>query len=224
MTTVKRGRKTGIFQYDFLGELYTKGSVRVGKYGFPQIAEERYIPTQQVKPFNYLLSLKEPEKYWVHCFCDDYQFERLWNRLEYYLPYILRLQGFISTDFSLYRDYDEERLIWNCYRNRCMAYAIQKAGGKIIPTAGFGPEHTWEWCFDGLPLHSSVAITTNGTLEDPEARRLFIGGVDALIQKACPQNLIVCGKHPEWLKSKYPNVNIVGIPSYSQQWTIRRCS
>ena len=46
----------------------------------------------------------------------------------------------------------------------------------MIPTPGFGPERTWEWCFDGLPMNSSVAITTNGTLDDPEARRLFIGG------------------------------------------------
>ena len=222
MTTQLRGRKKGSFQYDFFGDIYAGDANRVGKYGFPQLAEEDYIPTQQVKPFNYMLSLDEPEKWWIHCFCDDYQFERLWTGFDYYMNYIIRLNGFISTDYSLYRDYDDDKLIWNCYRNRCMDYAVQKNNGIMIPTAGFGPEKTWDWCFDGLPMNSSVAVTTNGTLDDPEARRIFVGGIDALVHTVYPKNLIVCGKYPEWLNNKYPNVNIVGIPSYGQQWQ-RRC-
>lgn len=224
MATTSRGRNMDCFQYDFLGEIYTETAVKVGKYGFPQLTEEHYIPTNQVKPFNYLMSTKELDKYWVHCFCDDYQFERLWTGLNFYLQYILKLRGFISTDFSMYRDYSEDALIWNCYRNRCVAYAIQKAGGIMIPTAGFGPERTWEWCFDGLPMHSSLAITTNGTLGDPEARRIFVGGVDALVSIKQPCNLVVCGRYPSWLDKKYPNVNIVGIPSFSQQWQNRRAA
>ena len=43
------------FQYDFFGEMYAEGAMRVGKYGFPQLAAEDYIPTKQVRPFNYLL-------------------------------------------------------------------------------------------------------------------------------------------------------------------------
>lgn len=224
MANYLRGRNMDSFQYDLYGELYAGTAVKVGKYGFPQLAEESYIPTKQVKPFNYLLSTKNLNELWIHCFCDDYQFERLWTGLDFYLHYILKLQGFISTDFSLYRDYSDDALIWNCYRNRCMAYAIQKAGGIMIPTAGFGSERTWEWCFDGLPMNSSVAITTNGTLDDPEARRLFIGGIDALVDKKQPSNLIVCGKYPAWLDTKYPNVNVVGIPSFGQQWQKRRAA
>ncbi len=212
------------FQYDLYGELYAGTAVKVGRYGFPQLAEENYIPSKQVKPFNYLLSTDNLNEYWMHCFCDDYQFERLWTGLDFYLHFILRLQGFISTDFSLYRDYSDDALIWNCYRNRCMAYAIQQAGGKMIPTAGFGPERTWDWCFDGLPANSSLAITTNGTLDDPEARRIFVGGVDALVCSKHPKNLIVCGKYPIWLDTKYPGVNIVGIPSFCQQWQKRRAA
>lgn len=212
------------FQYDLFGEMYAETAMKVGKYGFPQLAEETYIPTKQVKPFNYLMSTSDLSQYWMHCFCDDYQFERLWTGLDFYLHYILKLKGFISTDFSLYRDYSDDALIWNCYRNRCMAYAVQKAGGIMIPTAGFGPERTWEWCFDGLPMNSSLAITTNGTLNDPEARRIFVGGVDALVYLKQPANLIVCGKYPDWLDTKYPDINIVGIPSFSQQWQKRRAA
>jgi hypothetical protein len=199
-------------QYDILGELYANDAIRVGKYGFPQLQKENVIPDGEVRSFNYLLSTDNLEDYWIHCFCDDYQFERLWTNFNAYSKYIIKTKGFISTDFSLYRDYSDDRLIWNCYRNRVM-----------IPTAGFGSEKTWEWCFDGLPHQSTVAITTNGTLSDLEARRLFAGGIEALVYTLHPTTIVVCGKYPQWLKSRYPEVNIMGIPSFGQQWKAR-CS
>lgn len=221
MTQYLRDRDKQILQYDLMGEIYAEGADRVGKYGFPQLRQEKWIPTQ-TKSFNYMLSLENPSEWWIHCFCDDYQFERLWKNLDFYLPYILKLKGFISTDFSLYRNYSDDWLIWNCYRNRVIAYAVQTAGGIVIPTAGFGPERTWSWCYDGLPHNSSVAITTNGTLDDPEARRLFVGGVDAMVHTIHPSAIIVCGKYPDWLNTKYPDIKIVPIPSYSQIWQARR--
>lgn len=93
----------------------------------------------------------------------------------------------------------------------------------MIPTAGFGGENTWSWCFDGLPRRSTIAITTNGILRDPEAMRLFIGGVDAMVSTIDPYAIVVCGKYPTWLEKKYSDVKIIGIPSYSQQWAARRC-
>ena len=222
MAQILRGRNKRYLQYDLFGEIYAGDAERVGKYGFPQLSEEQWIPTQ-AKSFNYLMSLENPNDWWVHCFCDDYQFERLWTGFDFYVKYILKAKGFISTDFSLYRDYSDDWLIWNCYRNRVMAYAIQKAGGMMIPTAGFGPERTWSWCFDGLPHNSTVAITTNGTLNDPEARRIFVGGVDAMVHTVFPSGIVVCGKYPEWLNTKYPNIKIIPILSHSQEWQVRRC-
>ena len=217
-------RRLDYFQYDFLGEIYAGTAERVGKYGFPQVRAEQLIPEDPSNSFNFMLSDSMPENCWYHCFCDDYQFSRLWNNLYVYLPLIRKTKGFISTDFSLYRDYKDDALIWNCYRNRVMAYAMQEAGADVIPTAGFGHERTWEWCFDGLPKNSTVAITTNGTLSDPEARRLFVGGVEALVHTLTPYAIVVCGKSPAWLDTKYPDIRIVHIFSHGQKWNARRCA
>lgn len=211
-------------QFDLLGEMLIGNAPRVGHYGFPQLKQENFIPTDRVKSFNYLLSTPDIENWWFHCFCDDYQFQRLWTNFDRYLPLLKSCSGLISTDFSLYRDYTDDVLIWNCYRNRAMAYAMQAAGCNVIPTAGFGGEHTWSWCFDGLPKQSTVAVTTNGTLSDPEAKRLFVGGIDALVNTVAPSAIVVCGRYPEWLNSKYPGVRIIPIHSFSQQWATRRCA
>lgn len=194
-----------------------------GKHRFPVLKGTQVVPDSMPLPINYMLSQTNISDKWFHCFIDDDGFERIWNNFWKYIPYIENSKGFISTDFSIYRDIPEDVQIRNCYRNRVMAYAMQKINPNVIPTAGFGGESTWEWCFDGLPMHSSIAITTNGTLSDPEARRLFVGGVDALVKTKEPSSLIVCGNYPDWLNHKYPYTQIVPILSYSQMWHARRC-
>lgn len=221
--TTKYYERSKSVQYDFLSELLAEKAERVGKYGFPQLKAQRYIPEGIPLPINYLKSSNERKQYWFHCFIEDNQFERLWKNFYKYAPMVREAAGLICTDFSLYRDDDEEIIIRNCLRNRTMAYAFQELGQKVIPTAGFGGESTWEWCFDGLPEYSTLAITTNGTLSNPEVRRLFVGGLDALLKTKHPSNLVICGKYPDWIPVKYPEINIIPILSYSQMWKRRAC-
>ena len=105
-----------------------------------------------------MMSDRNRISHWYHCFVDDNMFERFWHGFWKYKTYFSSVAGLISTDFSIYRDIPEETQIRNCYRNRVMAYAMQKLNPNIIPTAGFGGENTWEWCFDGLPHNSTVGL------------------------------------------------------------------
>ncbi len=214
----------GRLQYDSSCDILTSGAKFVGRYRFPALSPQQLIPSSMPLPMNYMMSDKDISEHWYHCFVDDKQFNRYWNNFVKYIPYFRTAKGLISTDFSLYRNKREETQIYNCFRNRVMAYAMQMINSNTIPTAGFGGESTWDWCFDGLPKHSTYAITTNTVRSDPEARRLFIGGVDALVATLEPFAIVVCGEYPKWLDNKYPGVRIIPILSYSQMWKMRRCS
>lgn len=191
---------------------------KIGKHDFPQLERTNYLPELPVLPFNYLTSSADKEPCWYHCFVDDDQFERLHLHFGRYEELLRRAKGIISADFSLYRDYDEWELVENCRRNRSVDYALQRMGVPMIPTAGFAGESSWEWCFDGLPLNSTVAITTNCLRNEPEANRLFVGGVNAMVNKIHPTAIVVCGKCPDWIAKRFPNIQIVQIPNYSQMW------
>ena len=180
----------------------------VGKHNFPQLAQVNYLPEQPVFPINHLKSMSDKGRYWYHCFTGDKYFHRLYTHFQEYMELLQRARGLISADFSLYRDLHEEILISNCRANRLVDYALQQAGIPMIPTAGFAGESSWEWCFDGLPLNSTVAITTN-TVNDREARRLFVGGVNAMVEKINPTAIVVCGKCPDWLEKRFPEIQIV---------------
>ena len=170
-------------------------------------------------PFNCLKSTVKKARYWYHCFTAEKYFHRLYNGFRNYVELLKQTKGLISADFSLFRDYPEEFLIANCRANRLVDYALQQEGIPMIPTAGFAGESSWDWCFDGLPLNSTVAITTNCLGRDKEANRLFVGGVNTMVKKIQPTAIVVCGKVPDWLATKFPDIQIVHIDSYSQMWS-----
>lgn len=208
-------------QTSFICDFIAGDAQKVGKFKFPQLRQTNYVPDAEVLPFNYLHSTN-PRDFWYHCFVDDAQFSRIYRNPWKYIGWIKKTRGFIGTDFSMYRNDDEDNLIENCRINRSIGYALQKENVPFIPTAGFAGESTWEWCFDGLPTNSTVAVTTNCLNRDPEAHRLFVGGINALIEQISPTTIVVCGRCPDWLNKKYPMIKIVPILSYSQRWYLRR--
>ena len=53
-------------------------------------------------------------------------------------------------------------MIWNTYRSRLIGQLMQKAGIIVIPTVSWADETTFDFCFDGLPQESTLAISTIG--------------------------------------------------------------
>lgn len=190
----------------------------VGKYNFPQLSQVNYLPELPIYPFNYLKSTFSKERCWYHCFTSAKNFHRLYHSFDEYVPLLQQSKGLISADFSLYRDYPEEILIANCRANRLIDYALQQAGIPMIPTAGFAGESSWEWCFDGLPVQSTLAVTTNTLRGDMEAKRLFVGGINVMVKKLQPTAIVVCGKCPVWIANKFPTINVIQIPNYVTMW------
>ena len=201
----------------FIGDIPT-----VGKYKFPQLARVNYLPEEPVYPFNYLKSTVEKGCYWYHCFTAERNFHRLYNSFFEYVEFLRKAKGLISADFSLFRDYPEEILVAKCRANRLVDYTLQQAGIPMIPTAGFAGESSWEWCFDGLPFNSTVAVTTNCLGRDRETHRLFVGGINTMIKKIHPTAIVVCGKVPSWLEKRHPDIQIIHIKSYSEMWNERK--
>ena len=172
---------------------YISGAELVGKYEFPMLQSVDYIP-QTVDVFR--TSDMKPRGKWCHFFVDDYRFNGLWNSFEKYIEQLSYYEGVITTDFSMYSDFPTAMQIWNCYRNRVLAYYMQARGLKIIPTVSWTDKSSFDWCFDGIPKGSNVAVSTNGCLS-PENRRGYIQGMLALDEMVKPKRIIVVGKQIE---------------------------
>jgi hypothetical protein len=59
-------------------------------------------------------------------------------------------RAMLSPDFSMYTEMAPVIQMYNTFRNRwCGAYFASK-GIRVVPTASWGNENTFEFCFDGI--------------------------------------------------------------------------
>lgn len=205
--------KTGKIKYDVFKTYYWHGACLVGRYRLPQLKPTQSIP-RNVIGFNERNSVKNPQEHWIDFFIDDALFEGFWNHPEVSFENLRKFEGIIATDYSMYPEFLPGQNIWNCTRNRVMAYYLQENGFDVIPVASWCCLEDFEWCLDGLPEESSIAITANGCKSSPYAKRIFLEGVEILQERKHPLHLIVCGREIKEL-GQYDNV--MYYPCFSQR-------
>ena len=175
-----------------------------GKYQMPIIENDNYIPSDLIG-FNYAKSSDEKNK-GIHFFLDDYQFERVWNSPEDYVDILSEYDCMFSPDFSLYMDMPYAMKVWNVYRSRLIGQYYQQQGIKVIPTISWAEEETFEFCFDGIPEGSIVAISTIGVKRNEDAFKIWKNGMDAMIDKIKPSVILVYGGVVEY---DYKDIKVV---------------
>lgn len=146
---------------DFLG---------VGEYDIPTIEPVEFSGNTKFIPFNYAASCKKREDKSIHFFVDDYQFTRLWNDPDRYMPMLREYQYVLTPDFSVYTDFPKALQIYNHYRKHWIGAYMQMHGVKVIPTIAWSTQESFDWCFDGEPVHGTVAISSVGTQKNKKAR------------------------------------------------------
>ena len=97
-------RWENIERADFLG---------VGEYDIPTIEPVEFSGNTKFIPFNYAASCKKREDKSIHFFVDDYQFTRLWNDPDRYMPMLREYQYVLTPDFSVQRHYRFTTIIGN---------------------------------------------------------------------------------------------------------------
>ena len=168
----------------------------VGKYDMPEIAPVYEIPeVNRHVEFDYCLRLREDRydrsKIGVHFFEDDYKFERVWTNPDRYGEMLSKFGYIIGPDFSVYADFPLPVRIFNFYRNNWLAKYWQTCYNIIVvPTVMWGTEETWDWCFDGLPKNSIVAVSNVGTQQSKIERDYFYNGYIEMLNRLNPSKIL----------------------------------
>lgn len=190
---------------------------RVGRYEIPKIEPVTEYPQGDFIPMNYAKTAKMPEGKVVHCFVDDYQFTRYWNRPDDYIQMLSRFSAVCSPDFSTYTDMPMAMQIYNHYRKHWLAAYWQLQGITVYPTISWSTPDSYEWCFDGEPMGGVVAVSSVGTQNNSESKRLFLQGYEEMMKRLKPSWVIFYGKVPlecDW--------NIIRIKPHYDDIVLRR--
>lgn len=190
----------------------------VGKYGIPEIKPTSYKGSEFI-PFNYAKSWKDRKGKGVHFFVDDYQFNRLWNAPDRYIDMLAEFECVMSPDFSTYTDFPKAIQIYNHYRKHWVGAYLQMHGIDVIPTISWSNKESFEWCFDGEPEGSTVAISSVGCMKNKEANKLFVGGYKEMVKRLQPETIIFYGQIPDECMG-----NIVRVKAFSDKFREAKCN
>lgn len=181
----------------------------VGMYDIPMIEPEEYHHVEWIG-FNSARTTQKRTGKGVHFFLDDYQFTRIWKYPNQYVEMLKQFDFVMSPDFSTYTDFPNVLNIYNHFRKHWIGAYLQSQGVHVIPTISWSTPDSFDWCFDGEPHESTVAVSSVGcadVLDD------FIAGYYKMVERLNPSTIIFYGKVPEQCKG-----NIVHVKAFTDKW------
>lgn len=189
----------------------------VGIYDIPEIKGCDILKPPDLIGFNGIAKCKDRSNKAVHFFLDDYQFMRVWTHPEEQLKRLQKFKYVLSPDFSIYTDFPKALQIYAHFKKHWVAKLWEENDIKVIPTISWGDESSYDFCFDGEPVGGTVAITSQGTQNNAIAKRLFLKGYDAMLERLQPSTIIFYGIVPNECKG-----NIVHINTFCEKFRIAR--
>lgn len=168
----------------------------VGEYGIPQIETvtempdiKRWIEFAYCKRFR--ADRYDRSEVGVHCFEPDYKFDRLWQKPDKYAEMIQQFGCMIGPDFSMYTDFPKALSIYNHYRKHWLtAYYQMMYNICVIPVIGWIDKNSYDWCFDGEPAGSIVAVSNVGLGNRKDAKEIFRNGYNEMLTRLQPKKVL----------------------------------
>ena len=128
---------------------------------------------------------------------DDYKFDGvrgIWHDYKFVLKVLHHFSGAITPDFSTNQDFPEALKIYATYRMRAYGYWLGQEGIPVINNVRWGTEETFDYCFEGIPENSIVAIgTVGGGPRKLIDRDRFEIGLFKMIDELKPHTILVYG-------------------------------
>ena len=163
-----------------------------GKYEMPILAPyDGMIPNRFI-PFSAAMSTTDYSA-GVHFFIDDHQFERIWCNVSRYVEKLSKYGCVIGPDFSQYGDMSYPMRMWNCYRNKVVSSYLQSHGVKIVPNVTWSLPDSYDYCFDGIPANSIIAINCTSIISSNLSKYLWYKGYEEALRRLNPKCIIRYG-------------------------------
>ena len=191
----------------------------VGKYDIPEI--QGMYDVDEISDFigwNYALKEKHPEDKAVHFFVDDYQFNRLWTNPDAYLEKLRRFQYVFTPDLSPYADFPKAVQVFNHFRKHWIGAYLQENGVRMIPTVTWSYPPSYDFCFDGEPKNSVVAISSVGCMKSKRNKQMLIDGYNEMVKRLEPSCIIFYGTVPDECKG-----NIIRVKPFQDKFKKAVC-
>jgi hypothetical protein len=177
-------------------------------FGFPVLHPCYEIP-KDIVPFS---KTKEVDNYnqFVHFYEIDSKILPFGRNPQNYFSWLIQFKGAIGCDISVCRNMPFALQVFHTYWNRALTFWLQNQNFAVVPNVRFGDEHSYSFCFEGIPPKSVISIGTHGCMKKKEDIHYEIKGVSETIRHLKPEAIILYGAVNEDIKylletEKVPN-------------------
>ena len=170
---------------NFVGEIKMPEIVDMGNTSIPK----ELISFDKLKTSN-------TKRGYIHFYIHDKVFASFIANAPSYLKYLSQYDGVITPDCTLAIGQLDYLQMTNTYFNRAVGVYLQQHGIPVIPTVRWSDEDSFRYCFNGLPKHSILAVSTHGCIKSNEQKRMFRTGLIKMIELLEPTDVIVHGYMP----------------------------
>lgn len=202
------------FQHNVFENMEIGRFPRKNYYGIPQMKPTHTVGSHLERFGDYKYLTPEQKAHSIaHFYYDDYKFMVEWRSPYKHLDWLKEFKAVISPDFSLYTDFPRALQILSCYRRQWLGAFWQYKGIDVIPDVVWGDRESFSYCFEGLPVGGTVAVSTVGVKNDPlwngQFSNMFKEGYDEMMMRLNPSAVIIYGDMIPGLAG-----NIINVPSY----------
>lgn len=171
-----------------------------GKYDIPIIQPVYDIPTRKFIAFDKFKDSNR--KKGIHFFLDDYAFQKCWTSLDRYTEVLKDFPVVMSPDFSIYNDFPKAVQIFQHYKKHYLGAYWQRAEITVIPTITWSFEDSFDYCFDGEPKGSIVAVSSVSTQNTDRGKIMFLKGYEEMEKRLNPKEVLFYGRIPKELQNE----------------------
>jgi len=183
-------------------------------YGIPMLRPTIAPEVHELVPFT---SIGSRPRHACHFFLDDYRFERVWNRPSVYVQRLSQFPVVLTPDFSLYLDWPYSVNLWNVYRSRWLGRYWQEHGITVIPTVGWAGESSFSYCFQGIPIGSTVALSPPD-VRSSDVLYKFLAGYREMLRQIRPVAVWSYGVLPVQVRSMDINGHMPKLVEFPKRW------
>jgi len=186
------------------------------QWGIPDLPRAEFIPQHLVAYNDRWTTSNPPPEACVHFFLDDYRFETLWTKPTRPITRLQRVGFSLTPDFSMWSQMPKIMQLWQVYRARWCGAWMAHHGIGVIPTVGWSTSDSFDFCFEGIPKWSVVAVSAVGVLRDKEAAGMFACGLNELVDQLEPTKVLVYGKLPDIVNPEHYDEDLFRF--YPTRW------
>lgn len=161
-----------------------------------------------------LENTKTPENYIAHFYYDDYKFIQAWRSPDRYIERLKKFKAVVAPGFSIYIDLPKPVQIIQMYRKQWLGAYYQSLGIETIPCVIWADKSTYDFCFEGIPRHSVISITSVNMLRNPEWNgrkgNIYADGFYEMMRRLEPEKILLYGAMPHGIDCD----KIIRLPTY----------